>query len=118
MVLCLRTEASHHVVDQGRKVVPAALWTEGARLHTRQVEKIAHDAAEPTGLLLDVGEEALALRICPEHVGLTEASRRSDDRRERRAKVVGDRAEERVLESVGTPQNLGVGRALTEAQIG
>ncbi len=72
------------------------------------------DPKEWFALVLDVGEKTLALGICPMHVGLPEAPRGRDDRRERRAKVVRHGAEQSVLQFVRPSQDLSVGRALAQ----
>ena len=85
MVLRERSQASDDVVDQRGEVVPAPFGMQRAGLHPGEVEQIADDPAEPTGLGLDVRQEALALGVGPLHVRLPKAAGGRDDRGERRA---------------------------------
>ena len=102
-----RPQPRGHLVDQGGRLVPAAIRLERAALQARQVQQVAHDAVEPMRLLLDGLGEAAPRLVVPLHVALAQAAGRGQDRGQRRAQVVAHRVEQRRLHLVGAAQHLG-----------
>jgi hypothetical protein len=85
-------------------------------LQARDVEQVGDEAVEAVGLGADVREQLVHGLLTELHLIAAQGAHRSLDRRQRRAQLVGDGAQERGLERVRGAQRLGldvgVGKAL------
>ena len=83
--------------------------TERAGLDPAHVEQVADEAVEALGLEVDRPGRGATLVVGPGDLGIHQAAGRGADRGERRAQVVRHRIEERVLEGLALPGDLGGG---------
>ena len=88
---------------------------DGAGLDAAHVEQVDHQRGQPVGLVLDGGEELVAVLVRPVDVGLAEAAGRRLDPRQRRAQVVRHRLQQRAAQLVGLGQRRGPGRLGADA---
>ncbi len=99
----LLLDASQRAADDLLERVPVLADADAAGLEARHVEEIVNQAIQAIGLLLDhLGQLAPRGRVEPRLL-LDQRAGRAGDRRQRRAQVVGDRAEQ------GAPEPLRLG---------
>ena len=103
-----RTQPPDHRVDQLGEILGALVDRERVRLQPRDVEQIGDQARQVVGLLFDGRQELGAVVVAVRRVGLAQRRDARLDRRERRAEVVRDRAQQGRLQRVGLPSHLGL----------
>ena len=107
----VRAKASRDEVGQGehREVRP-----ELPGLDPAHVEEVGDEPVEPLGLAVDGAGDLPALVGRPLDVGVHEHARGRPDGRERRPQVMGDGVEQRRLDRLAAPRDLGGGRLAAE----
>ena len=95
---------------------PAATTSTAPACSRLMSRRLPTSAVEPVDLLVDGGQELLALGLRrPVDVGLEQAGDRRLDRRQRRAQVVGDGPQQGGAQGVGLGQGRRIGRLGLEA---
>ena len=84
------------------------------RLEPREVEQVADEAAQAVGVDGDRVEQLGPVGITQLELVVAQRTDRGRDARQRRAQVVGDRAQERSLDEVAAAQRLGLERVPLE----
>ncbi len=109
-----RLDAVEHLQDEVVDRPVARLRSSRPRLQAREVEQVADDAVEPLGLAEDRLGELAAVLGRERELAVGESAGRREDRHQRRAQVMADRAQHRRLHRVAAPQRLGLERLLRE----
>jgi len=88
--------------------------TDWAGVKRRQIEEVADDAIQPLRFGERCPEQALSIRCMECEIGAFESFEAGPDRRQRRAKIVAHRPQDRGLDRVAAPQSFRLERLAGE----